>query len=178
MLPDFLAVIATGLLYLENLGIHQRAIPPYLQEGPDEPFLPFAPCSLQNVSVAEIRERAQKQRLTGIFVLLQALFVGLRIKLFVAVGFGRACEVEFNIQKVNGFANRIIHVFMAEPGEVVKIVVAEIVVELHRAPLRELDMLVHQALLAAPFAVSEESEKLHRIYAALHPLIHKDMPPV
>ena len=53
--------------------------------------------------------------------------------------------------------------------------IAEIMFKLHGTAFGQLDMLIHQSLFTHPFAISEYPQQFHRIYAPLHPFLHKDM---
>ena len=170
---DFLFVSATMLLDFIYLGIDQSAVPPALQESPNETHLAVKASSFKEVAVAEVGERPPKQRLPCVAVLFHALGQCLWAYLLAAVGFGRSGEVEFDVEQIDGLAYGIVDVLVAEPRQVVQVVVAEVVFELYGAALGELYVFVHQPLLAHPLAVAEYPQQLHWVYAAAHPLAHE-----
>ena len=54
ILANFFFVFVTYFLDFVDLGIYQGAVPPALEEAPDETFLAFQTTALQEVAVEEI----------------------------------------------------------------------------------------------------------------------------
>ena len=63
ILTDFLFVVATYLFDFVDLGIYQGAVPPALEEAPDETFLAFQTSALQEVAVEKIGKGAPEEGL-------------------------------------------------------------------------------------------------------------------
>lgn len=170
---DFLFVSATMLLDFIYLGIDQCSVPPALQESPNETDLAVKASTFKEIAIAEVGKRPPKERLPCIAMLFHALYQCLWAYFFAIVGFCRASEVKFDVKQVNCLAYGIVDVFVAEPREIVQVVVTKVVLEFHGTTLGELYVFVHQPLFAHPLAIAEHPQQFYGIDAAAHPLAHE-----
>ena len=92
---------------------------------------------------------------------------------FMVVCFCRPGKVKLYVEQIDGLADGIIHMIVAEPREVVQVVVAEVMLKLHCPPIGKLYMLVHQPLLAHPLTVAEHPQQFHRVYPSPHSFAHE-----
>lgn len=163
-------VIAAAALYLVDLGIDERAVPPSLDKGEDEPLLAVAPRPLEEIAVEEICGRPPEQRLAGIRMLLAPLRPGLVGEM--TLGLTRR-ESILEVEKLGRLTHGIVDMLLAEPREVIEVMVTKIVIALMLAPTREHHMLIHKALLIAALACAEQAQYLDRVDAVAHPAVHE-----
>ncbi len=158
---------------LPELGVHVEPVPEPLQDVVDQPLPAVEESEPQEVPVDEVEEGPQEQRQPRVHVALEpALPPALPAGETASAGVrGRH---RGQLPHRGRLAARVVLVFRRPRGEVLAIVVDEVVPQPQRPPFEHRQVLVHLDLLAASLAPAHEAQHPDRVHPAVaEPATHE-----